>query len=68
MRVPERHVEELASLTTEELIHLDGILSGGRWLGNVRFALNWRLIHDHDLIKRSVSPHTWSVINKGGGY
>jgi hypothetical protein len=59
-------ITELTPLETEDLIHLDGILSG-RWLANVRRELNLRTFGDEwKTIRARVSPHSWSVICGGG--
>lgn len=52
----------LSSLTTAELIRLDGLLSGGRYLGAVRRQLNMRLVQDYAVIKAGVHPFSWTSI------
>ena len=52
----------LASLSTEELVILNNRLSGGRWLGQVRRRLNYRVPSDRDFIRPLVGAHSWDVI------
>lgn len=52
----------LHTMSTDELVRLHNVLSGGSWLKVVRRVLSWRNVHDAEKIRRGVGVFSYSVI------